>query len=84
VAGITLAELTAEHDTHSLAEVWYTSADGTQAHRRSARTTPPPVARSLDQAGTQLTRCSDYTGDHRTVSTYPASPTLPRCLGCRA
>lgn len=82
VVGITAAELTAL-DTQPLADVWYSSADGTQAHRRSVHTTPPPVALSLEQAGNQLTRCSDGTGTYRSVSTYPASSTLPRCLGCK-
>lgn len=83
VAGITTAELTPDPDTESVADIWYSSADGTQAHRRSARTTPPLPAQSLSLAGSQLTRCSDFTGTTRTVSTYPASATLPRCLGCK-
>lgn len=83
VVGITPAELIPDPDTESLTEVWYSSADGTQAHRRSIRTSPPPIASSLSLAGTQLTRCSDFTGDYRSVTTFVASSTLPRCLGCR-
>lgn len=82
VPGITAAEL--DPDTQPLSEVWYSSTDGTQAHRRSARTSPPPIPATLSLAGTQLTRCSDHTGDFRSVSTYPASPTMPRCLGCKS
>lgn len=82
VAGITPAELT-QLDTQPLSDVWYSSADGTQAHRRSVHSSPPPIAFSLEQAGTQLTRCADGTGTYRSVSTYPASSTLPRCLGCK-
>lgn len=83
VIGLTAADMNTRADTQPLAEVWYASTDYSQAHRRSAYTTPPLPAASLDQAGTQLTRCSDHSGEFRSVSTYPASPTLPRCTECR-
>ena len=82
VVGITPAELI-DPDRESLTEVWYLAADGSQAHRRSTRTTPPLPATSMPLAGSQLTRCSDFTGDFRSVTTYVASSTVPRCLGCR-
>lgn len=81
VAGITTAEL--HPDTLPLSDVWYSSADRAQAHRRSARTMPPEIPAAFSLAGSQLTRCSDLTGTYQSVTTYPASSDMPRCLGCQ-
>lgn len=83
VVGITPAEITADPDRASLSEVWYSSADCTLAHRRSKRTTPPPIPETLSLAGNQLTWCADLTGTYRSVTTFLASTSMPRCPDCR-
>lgn len=83
VVGITPAELTHDPDSLPLSEVWYSSANGMVAHRRSPRTTPPPIPQNLELAGNQLTWCADLSGTYRSVTTWPASNATPRCTDCR-